>query len=41
MGYFITMNTNRKIFCHFTAFNGFNTNGFQCITKIYQRLVAV
>jgi hypothetical protein len=41
MIYFIAMNTNGQVFGHFSAFNGFNTNGFQRIAKIDEWLVAV
>ncbi len=41
MVYFITMNANRQVFGHFTFFHCFNTNRFQRIGKIDQRLVVI
>ena len=41
MIYFITMDTNGKVLCHFTAFNGLDTNLLQGFTEVDQFLVIV
>src|SRR5688572_10717616 len=39
--YLIAMNTNCKVFRHLAALYGFDTNCFQCQTKIDQFLVII
>src|SRR5437868_8764075 len=37
----IAMNTYRKVFGHFSAFNCFDANGFECVAKVDEWLIVI